>query len=144
MPPKNGVAASGYAFTKLERYSLPENDGKNPEQIVRKSDCTLTLNQSFLFYSLTEVSSKGSHFAIKEGVHRNTHKAWTESVVSRPPSTPAVRNFALKIRVWQKHKAIYTEEKICNGKTKGLALLSLNRLIKANQRIEPMPRSKES
>ena len=35
----------------------------------------------------------------------------------------------LKIRVWQKTSLPYTSPNICNGKTKGLALLSLNRLI---------------
>ena len=97
-----------------------------------------------MFFSLTEVSSKGSQLSSKRGVHRNTHKAWTGAMFDRPPIAFATFHFALKIRVWQKTLLPYTEANICNGKTKGLALLSLNRLIKANQRIEPMNRSNES
>ena len=43
-----------------------------------------------LHFSLTEVSSKGSHFGSKRGVHRNTHKAWSNIVVAQPPIAVAV------------------------------------------------------
>ena len=54
----------------------------------------------------------------------------------RPPIAFATFHFVLKIRVWQKTLIPYTEAKICNGKTKGLALLYENRLINESMNLE--------
>jgi hypothetical protein len=49
------------------------------------------LLQHFAF-SLTEVSSKGSHWGSKRGIHRNTQKAWSKFIVSRPATARAICN----------------------------------------------------
>ncbi len=75
------------------------------------------------FYSLTEVSSKVSHFAIKErGTQKHTH---TQSAKLHECQPAAGRGgcliFARFLLNSQKAHGDLSWPKICNGKTKGLA-----------------------
>ena len=93
------------------------------DRFVSENTIKQMLLQHFAF-SLTEGTSKGSQLSSKRGIHRNTHKAWSKILVSRPPIARAIFKNVLKIRVWQKTRLPYMGPKICNGKTKGLATRS--------------------
>ena len=63
-------------------------------------------------------------------------------LVSRPPIANAVLKFAEDLAKSQKKSAVLNEAKICNGKTAGLALLSLNRFINGFSFVCPFIESK--